>query len=103
MYVDRGTWNVRGLYSLLGLMVCSIGICFWYIYWFNLRKTGLEVFGDVIWWNDMRPVHGIMYILAGVALLSKDYKGYAWKLIVADTVVGLVKFTDYHFGTKKYT
>ena len=27
----------------------------------NLRKTGLEVFGDKIWWNNLRPIHGILY------------------------------------------
>lgn len=82
---------------LIGLCICMIGIGFWYIYWFNLRKTGVEVFGDVIWWNDMRPFHGTMYLVAGVAFLSKEYKEYAWRLVCLDAMVGLVKFLEHHF------
>ena len=29
----------------------------------DYRKTGKEVFGSKIWWNDLRPVHASLYIL----------------------------------------
>lgn len=88
------------LMPIIGVILCSIGIGFWYIYWFDVRKTGVEVFGDEIWWNNLRPFHGMMYLLAGGAIFSNDtsYKHYGWKLIFIDTIVGLVKHLEHHYG-----
>lgn len=86
------------LMSIIGVLMCCIGIGFWYIYWFDLRKTGAEVFGDIIWWNKLRPFHGLMYLLAGLSLFNERYKVYAWKIILMDTIVGLIKFLEYHYA-----
>ncbi len=83
------------LLLLAGILV-MIGVGFWWIYWFDLRKTGLEVFGDVIWWNNLRPLHGTLFLLAGLLLFTKSYKGYAWKLLLGDTIIGLVMFAQHH-------
>jgi hypothetical protein len=80
----------------LAEIVIVIGLGFWTIYWFNLRKTGLEVFGDVIWWNNLRPIHGTLYLTAGLMLLSNKYKKYAWMFILVDTMIGLYAFVEYH-------
>ena len=43
-----------------------IGIGFLTIYLTDSRKYGLETFGDPIWWNDVRPIHGILYLISGI-------------------------------------
>ena len=47
---------------IMGYLALLPAIGFLYIFMNNLRKTGLEVFGDKIWWNLLRPIHGILYL-----------------------------------------
>ena len=47
----------------LGYLALLPAIGFIYIYLTGSRKTGAEVFGEKIWWNDLRPVHGLLYLL----------------------------------------
>ena len=57
--------------------------------WLNpsLRATGLETFGQPIWWNQMRIVHAALWMaFALAALMGKDW---AWRLLALDVVVGL--------------
>lgn len=99
LYLSRFLNKIEeGYQKWFAIVLCCIGIGFWYIYWYGLRKTGAEVFGDVIWWNHLRPLHGTLYVIAGVALLSNDHKMLAWKLIFVDAIIGLVKFLEHHFG-----
>jgi hypothetical protein len=108
LYLSRVLYNIEigtietiigsKLTKVISIVIGIIGVGFWYIYTNDLRKTGVEVFGDKIWWNDMRPFHGSMYLLAGITLMSVDHRHYAWKLILVDTMVGLIKFLEHHFG-----
>ena len=36
---------------------------FLYIYVTDSRKTGMETFGERIWWNNLRPIHSVLYFL----------------------------------------
>lgn len=66
-----------------------------YIYVTNSRKTGPEVFGDEIWWNNIRPVHATLYLLFAVfAFMEKEY---AWEFLLTDLIVGLSAFI-YHLS-----
>lgn len=71
-----------------------IGSGFLYIYANNLRKTGAEVFGDKIWWNNIRPLHGTLYLLTALLLFLNYNKAYM--IIVLDTLIGLIAFSYYH-------
>ena len=61
------------------------------------RKTGVEVGGESIWWNDLRPVHAFMYGLFALLALN-GVKEHAWKVLLLDTIIGLLAFTQHHFG-----
>jgi len=79
---------------LLGYLSLIPAIGFLIIYFGDLRKTGREVMGNVIWWNELRPVHAIMYILFAVYAITK--KDYAWKVLLLDVCIGLIAFLMYH-------
>ena len=81
-------------YMAVGAAAISIG--FMSIYLFGLRPTGPEVFGDRIWWNDLRPVHAAFYGLFAIAAFMGDSR--AWTLLAADTALGLGAFLYHHFG-----
>lgn len=87
----EGIWN-----NLFGLVLITIGIGFLIIYFGGLRKTGFEA-GGKIWWDWLRPFHGIMYLVAGSALVMYNKNNLASNLIFADTIVGLFAFLHHHF------
>ena len=74
------------------LMIPAIG--FTYIYMNGLRKTGIEVFGNKIWWNALRPFHAFMYFWAAFLVFTKNTNAY--KVILADTFAGFLAFVCFH-------
>ncbi len=81
-------------YMAVGTAAISIG--FMAIYLFGLRPTGPEVFGERIWWNDLRPIHAAFYGLFAVCAFMGVSR--AWMLLAADTTLGLGAFLYHHFG-----
>ena len=93
VYVSK---NVNKNYlQMLSVPALFIGLGFLYIYFTNSRKTGQEVFGDKIWWNSLRPVHGILYL--SFAYLAFNKKDNAYVPLLVDVVIGLVAFLNHHF------
>ena len=49
----------------LGYLALLPAFGFIYIYLTGSRKTGAETFGEKIWWNNLRPIHSILYFFYG--------------------------------------
>ena len=79
---------------ILGKIALLIGFGFLYIYFTGSRKTGPEVFGDKIWWGEIRPVHGFLYLLFSIYALQG--KTFAWKVLLVDVIFGLSVFLLHH-------
>ena len=79
----------------LGYLALIPAIGFLVIYVFGLRKTGVEVFGNAIWWNDLRPLHAIFYGTFSYLAIQKNSK--AWIVLLIDTLVGLGVFLRHHY------
>lgn len=78
--------------------VALIPVLGWfYILFVEPRDTGLEVFGDEIWWKSLRPIH--MLLWAFFAYLAIHGNPRAWIILAADTVGGLGAFLFFH-GTR---
>ncbi len=77
----------------IGLII-SIG--FAYIYIFNKRKTGNETFGKKIWWNSLRPIHSLIYLI--FAYLAINKKKTAYIPLLFDVIIGLISFLIYHYS-----
>lgn len=78
--------NHPELLKYMGILAIGISIGFMYIWANGLRKTGPETFGDKIWWNDLRPVHSVLYAVFAVMALRGDEN--AWKVLLADVTIG---------------
>ena len=78
----------------MGLLALGPAIGFLYIYFIKPRDTGLEVQGDKIWWNFMRPVHAVFYLTFAVMAFMKNDN--AWITLLLDVLIGLVAFLNYH-------
>lgn len=75
----------------MGALAILPAIGFLYYFFSGTRQTGPEVFGDKIWWNNLRPLHAIIYLLFAISALCK--KPYAWMFLSLDVVIGLSAFT----------
>jgi hypothetical protein len=81
----------------LGYLALLPAIGFFTIYFMDLRKTGAEVFGERIWWNNLRPIHGMLYTLFAVSAITQQPHAWAW--LLADVLLGLVSYIARHaFG-----
>lgn len=88
--------NLKQKYlPITGYIGLILGISFLTIYFFNLRKTGIEVFGDKIWWNDIRPIHGFLYLLFAYFAINKNEN--VWIVLLIDVIFGFVMFINHHY------
>ncbi len=79
----------------LGYLALLPAIGFFYIYFTGIRKTGVEVFGDKIWWNDLRPIHGLLYGLFAYNAINKN--PLSWIYLFIDVIIGLISFLIFHY------
>ena len=93
--VDKTYLKYMGYLSILP----AIG--FFYLFLSGSRKTGAEVFGDKIWWNDLRPVHGIMYFLFSYNAINGNQN--AWLYLLVDVIIGLISFLSFHYYNNDFT
>lgn len=74
----------------MGYAALLPAIGFLVIFFTNSRKTGPEVFGEKIWWNRLRPVHGILYLIFAYMAINMHSMSYIPLLI--DVLVGFSAF-----------
>ena len=79
----------------LGYLALLPAIGFIYIYLTGSRKTGPETFGEKIWWNDLRPIHSILYFLFAYNAIIGNKQ--SWIYLLVDVVFGLVSFLIHHY------
>ena len=83
----------------MGYIALIPAIGFAYIFITGSRKTGAEVFGDKIWWNNLRPVHSLLYFIFAYLAINASTKAFIPLLI--DVIIGLVSFLVYHLYSNK--
>ena len=81
----------------LGYFALILGLGFLYIFFSGSRKTGIEVGGSKIWWNNLRPIHGILYLLFAYSAITK--KNFAWIFLLVDVLIGISAFIFHHSNT----
>lgn len=86
--------NIKYL-KYLGYLALLPAVGFMFIYLTGTRKTGAETFGEKIWWNNLRPIHSILYFLfAYNAIIGNKY---SWIYLLVDVLFGLTSFLIHHF------
>ena len=66
-----------------------------YIFLTGSRETGAEVFGEKIWWNNLRPLHSLLYFLFAYNAIIGNRN--AWIYLLIDVVIGLISFLIFHY------
>jgi len=85
----------------MGYLSLLPAIGFFYLFLTGSRKTGAEVFGDKIWWNNLRPVHGLLYSLFAYNAINGN--NFAWIYLLVDVILGLVSFLVFHYFNNDFT
>lgn len=75
---------------IMGYLALLPAIGFAYIYLTGTRKTGAEVFGEKIWWNNLRPIHSFLYALFAYYAINKNRN--SWIILFVDVIFGLSSF-----------
>jgi hypothetical protein len=79
----------------LGILSLGPVIGWIWIIFIGGRETGAEVFGEKIWWKDIRWVHLLLY--ATFATLALMKKSYAWVLLLVDVIFGFAAWFFHHW------
>ena len=80
----------------LGALALIPAATFIILYLFDLRKTGFEA-GGKIWWNSVRPIHGVLYLLFAIYALKSVKK--SWIFLAIDVCLGIFFwYMKYHMN-----
>ena len=86
--------SIRSL-QLLGVLYMIFGIGIFIMYFIAPNNNEImSIIGNKIWWHDIRPLFGIIWLLFGFFAINK-YK-MAWKILFIDVVFGLYMFLSQH-------
>jgi hypothetical protein len=80
---------------ILGYIALLPAIGFLYLYFSGTRKTGPEVFGEKIWWNNLRPIHALFYLLFAYNAINKVNS--SWIYLLLDALFGIFSFLIFHY------
>jgi hypothetical protein len=93
VYLAKNVNNTNLKY--MGYLSLLPAIGFFYLFLTGSRKTGAEVFGDKIWWTNLRPVHGVLYFLFSYNAINGNQN--AWMYLLVDVIIGLISFLSFHY------
>ena len=93
-YTQPAAWVRRWM----ALPAVIIGLSFIVLNVFHLRQTGREVNYERIWWDPIRPVHGLLYLT--FAYLAWTLHAQAYIPLAVDALFGLLAFTWFHWWNK---
>lgn len=87
--------------SFMGYAALIPAIGFVYIFATDSRQTGMETFGEKIWWNKLRPIHALLYGLFAYNAIQGNPK--SWVYLLADVLLGLFSFLWYHYSAGNFS
>tara|TARA_B110000037_G_C17083386_1_gene490934 strand:+ start:804 stop:1196 length:393 start_codon:yes stop_codon:yes gene_type:complete len=93
VYISK-TISIKYL-PYLGYIAFLPMIGFIYLYVSGSRKTGAEVFGDKIWWNNLRPIHALFYGIFAYNAIHKNKD--SWVFLLIDVIIGIIAFLGHHY------
>lgn len=82
-------------FRLFGTFTLGIGLTMLYLYISNRRLDAPEG-GGTTWWARYRWIHGLLYVIASLYLLSGNRTAYV--PLTIDVIIGLVLFSRQHLS-----
>lgn len=99
VYISKNS-NIENL-KYIGYLTLIPAFGFIYIYLNDLRRIGNETFGDKIWWNNLRPLHSILYFMFSYMAINQNPN--AWIILFLDVCIGLFSFLLFHYNNNNFS
>lgn len=96
-FLAKGANNY--LLYMMGLLAVIPAFGFFYLFFTGKRTSGIETFGSKIWWNNLRPVHGTLWIL--FSFFAMRGNSNAWMFLLVDVIIGIVSFLRFHLTIRE--
>lgn len=82
------------LLTILGIIALFPVMGWFYLIFIGKRDRGIEVFNELIWWKDLRPLHMFLWGFFAYLAIMNNHK--AWIILLIDTFIGLFAFLIHH-------
>ena len=71
----------------------AVGVGFLAVWGRRMRAFESTARGGRVWWDDLRPLHGALYLLFAVLA----YRGveHAWAVLALDVAIGIAAWRDF--------
>ncbi len=76
----------------LFFFITSIGFLYQYLY----RPNKLGAFGGQPWWNNLRPLHSLLYFLFAFLVFTNN-GSISWLVLLLDVCIGITAFSFHYF------
>ena len=77
----------------MGYVALVPALGFMYLFFTGVRNT-VGAFGEKIWWNNLRPIHALLYSLFAYFAITGNRD--AWIYLLMDALVSLLAFLWVH-------
>ncbi len=81
--------------KIMGYIAILPAMGFFYLFFTNSRTTGGGAFGEKIWWTNLRPIHGSLFLLFAYNAITGN--NFAWIYLLIDVIIGLFSFFVVHY------
>tara|TARA_Y100000389_G_C17387066_1_gene477666 strand:- start:246 stop:587 length:342 start_codon:yes stop_codon:yes gene_type:complete len=68
-------------------IIPAFNFIFMYLFSIKETKSSRGFFKGKIWWNELRPIHGILYLLFSIYAFRE--KKFAYKILVLDVIIAI--------------
>ena len=90
-YLVFVTYNNNYRYILIIFYLSSaLGLLYHYLN----KKRKIGAFNNTIWWDDLKPLHALLFISTCILLYIKN--PYSYMLPFTDTIIGLIMYLLNH-------
>jgi hypothetical protein len=68
----------------------ALGLLYNYLY----KKRKIGAFNNIVWWDDLRPLHALLFISTSILLYIKN--PYSYIIPFIDTIIGIIMYLFNH-------
>jgi hypothetical protein len=83
------------LLRIMGIIAIFPVLGWFYFIFIGKRDRGIEVFNEMIWWKDLRPLHMFLWGFFAYLAITGNHK--ACIVLFIDTFIGLAAFLIHHY------